>query len=510
METIQQVALHQYTQIDEKTFNNFYAQANDEINARLFKCKEVEAIETNCFAEIEQEIGQSIDNLTLSLIQFDQDQQQYAGRFKNMFEFVNHYELKDTMFEQCVTMGHPFHPMTKTKLGLSPDEVLQYAPEFRKTVKIIPVVCEAESTYHVGTAQIPKVYRAQLYELAAHHGIKSPAIIFVHEWQYNHYIKSQHQSLLDNQICVPIEDMAVDAHPLLSFRTLYVPSFQCIVKTAVNAQATSAIRNVSQASIHNGVSLGAYVSQIYQQYDGCFIQQDISGTALNIKPHDNKISSMLRASIPYTSNQDVLVCASLISKSFITGQAIVMEGIDMIAEKNDITQKEAIVLFFEAYTNLLIRATYRLMLAQDISLEAHMQNSSIILEEGMSVAIYMRDFGGVRLTNQSIDIDESTGLYTQSFDDLLSVFSHAVLYNHLFQLVGVLSKDIDEQSLYTIIYNAIDNENQHFHPPINVLELPYLKIKSLLKMRLYGDSYDYKYSKIKNPLRNGVLQCWKK
>lgn len=506
-ETLKNTALHYFKNLDEEMLKKFYIEAEREINNRIKVCRAVEQIDVVDFGEIEREIQDSIHNLTLSLIQYEEDKKQFGGQFNNIFEYAHHYNVKETIFDQCVTLGHPFHPMTKTKLGFSFEEVLNYAPEFRNYVKIIPVITESEVS-HFGELKLPDDFMKQLREAAAQYNIKNPSIIFIHEWQLKHYI-NQYDSLLNNNKCIPVESLSINGHPLLSFRSLYVPKFKCVIKTAVHAQATSAVRNVSPASIHNGVLLGKYVSKLYEQYDGCFTQQDVGGTSLQQSPHENKLSYMIRKEITCESHQYAVVCASLISKSFITDQAIVVEAIDIIRHHQRISREAAVMIFFEKYTHILIKATYRLMLEHDISLEAHMQNSSVILEEGVPKAIYIRDFGGVRISDDTINIDKRTGLYTDTFEDLLAVFTHAVLYNHLFQLIKPLSSIVDENQLYDIIYKEINENNNVFIPSINILEQPKLKVKSLLKMRLYGDSYDYKYSEVTNPLLKEGLQCGK-
>ena len=74
---------------------------------------------------------------------------------------------------------------------------------------------------------------------------------------------------------IPLHDLAVESSPLLSFRTLEAQELNCIVKTAVNAQATSAVRNVSPASIRNGIILSDVVEHIYRSngYDNSYIQK---------------------------------------------------------------------------------------------------------------------------------------------------------------------------------------------------------------------------------------------
>lgn len=507
-------ALKYFSDVSESKYHDLFEAAEADICNRVMSCEQLEQIEnTNTWEVLHEELEQSVQNLALSLLQYHVDHHHYFGRYNNIFEFVNAFKMKDYFFEQSVTLGHATHPMTKTKLGLTPKDVLRYAPEFRNDVEVIPVLCRRAQVVTNGESVLSKSFTEQLHAyMKVHHLNKDEFdLIWMHEWQYEHYLKQHQESLIDTGIVVPLPSLKVSGKPLLSFRTLYVPAFDCVIKTAVNAQATSAVRNVSMASVKNGILLSDYVSNIFERdYPNCFIQRDLGGASLNIEPHQNKLSCIYRESIPVESDQYAMVAASLITKSFITDQLIILEAIEMIMAHQDIDFETAALKFFEGYTSLLIDATYRLMIEHQISLEAHMQNTSIVLEQGMPVSIYIRDFGGVRIKNQSIPVDNTTGLLTDSFKDLLNVFTHAVLYNHLFLIIDVLGEHIDRTEMYEVIRANIQLINRLMRPEIDVLQMDRLPIKSLLKMRLYDDGYSYQYATIPNPLKSEAEVCGKK
>lgn len=508
-EQIQEI--HQYFQdFSKEEITILYEKAYREISRRIDQLSHFENINQDVINDerLRHEIQDSIHNLTLSYIQFERDHQQYGHRYQNIFELVEQEHISDVFFEQSVTEGHPFHPMTKTKLGFSIDDVLKYSPEFRQTVAIIPLLCNKDFIDEINIYQLPalETFQKKVDTYCKAHNIKSEnyALLFIHEWQLKHFLLPQFETCFEQQFMIPLYDLAVKSSPLLSFRTLEVAELNCIVKTAVNAQATSAVRNVSPASIRNGIILSDTVEHIYRtnNYDNCYIQTDLAGCYLNINPaHANKCSFMLRSRIPEHADSHQLVCGSLITQSFVTRKPILIECIETIMKSQEMSFESATQLFLTSYTHLLLEATYRLLLEEGISLEAHMQNSTVIIKDGIPISIYIRDFGGVRLIERDIDIDDSTGLITDSFEDLLSVFSHAVLYNHLFQLIRVLTDyGFDSTKGYQIIRKMIAEHHVHHAPDINILEQPTFKIKSLLKMRIFAEGYDYQYTNINNPL----------
>ena len=216
------------------------------------------------------------------------------------------------------------------------------------------------------------------------------------------------------------------------------------------------------------------------------------------------MSYLLRERLPETTQAPQthhLVCASLITKSFITDQHILIECIERLMERQNLSFETATTQFLEQYTAVILEATYRLLLEEEISLEAHMQNSTIEIQDCLPTKIYVRDFGGVRLFDREVDIDGSTGLIADDFDELLAVFSHSVLYNHLFQLIRVLEQYGYEPSIgYYIIREQLRKYNDRYQPQIDLLQQPTFRIKSLLKMRIYEDGYDYQHTYVNNPL----------
>lgn len=511
---LQDIQSH-YQYLSNEAIQSLYEKAQKEIFHRIEQLSSFENIDIELLYDDERlmnEIRNSIRNLTLSYIQFERDAYHYANKYDDIFDFVSREQLNNTFFEQSVTEGHPFHPMTKTKLGFNLHEVLNYSPEFRNAVKIIPVLCETRLVNifkREDTSQIDALkQKVKKYCLANGISFEQYEILLLHEWQVTHFLNTNYAELLNNNQVIPLYELAIDGNPLLSFRTLDVESLKCVVKTAVNVQATSAVRNVSPTSIHNGITLSHLVETIYKNnnYRNCFIQKDLSGGYLNYRQEDaNKCSYIIREKIPKKSHTHNVVCASLITTSFITNKPIIVECIEQIMQQHQLSFSDATTQFMKRYSEILLEATYRLLTEEHISLEAHMQNSTVVLENGFPKAIYIRDFGGVRLfdrdSDDSDDIDNTTGLLTDDFSDLISVFTHSVLYNHLFQLIAILENYGYHASLaYNIIRNIISDYNVHTNPMLNILNQPTFKIKALLKMRIYSEGYDYQYTEIKNPL----------
>ena len=290
-----------FLKVTEEQLNQAEMEAQQEVQQRVRQLADFEQLDLaqlESDERIQAELANSEQNLTLSYLQYQQDRERYSPHYKDIFDFVQGEGLDDTFFEQSVTEGHPFHPMTKTKLGFNSEQVVTFSPEFRQQAQIIPVLCASElvTQIHPTHSTISPEYMEWLDQLQNELSMQNIDIsryemLFLHEWQLEHFVKQQYPELLQQEQLIPLYQYAISARPLLSFRTLDVPQFNAIVKTAVNVQATSAVRNVSPASIRNGIALSEVVAQIYAKgdYHRSAIQRDLAGAFLNINAeHANK------------------------------------------------------------------------------------------------------------------------------------------------------------------------------------------------------------------------------
>ncbi|WP_165980709.1 IucA/IucC family protein [Macrococcus carouselicus] len=453
--------------------------------ALLNEAVDLDAVSLEARSRLTEELEDCINNLTLSYLQYERDCLRYKGQYQSIFDYYHTEEQDASLFEQCCYEGHPFHPMSKTKLGFTAGQVLQFAPEFKQQTAVMTVyihqdLMKSEGLLNLAAAEAPPGY----------------GVVYVHDWQWGHVITSNYQTLIDEgliRLGAPVQ-----AAPLLSFRSLLTP--EAVIKTAVSVQATSAVRNVSRSSIENGIRLGRYVDDYYRrhQYKGCYIQKDVYGSWFHQEDSDPQFACLIRERIAEDSAVPV-VAASLINRSFVTGELIMTDCIGARSAHD----------FMRRYTQLLMTATYRLMIETGISLEAHMQNTVIAVEKGLPVAVYIRDFGGIRVLNDDVPINDATNIRAANEADLFNVMSHAVIYNHLLQIYRAAADAglIDYNNCLLILEDVVTDIHQQAEPSeaLDLFRQPTLKVKALLKMRLMADARDYNYIEVKNPLYKEVL-----
>lgn len=152
------------------------------------------------------------------------------------------WPVEDWEWEQRVVDGHPFHPNCRSRPGFSVAEQLTYGPEHRPSVGLglLPV--------RASECLVRGVWPGELRD-------GGRLLMPVHPWQATHVLKR------------PCGDRVLEAHPLMSLRTLAVPGGPH-VKTALSARLTSSVRDISLGSIAASATLSAFAEDLAARSDG--------------------------------------------------------------------------------------------------------------------------------------------------------------------------------------------------------------------------------------------------
>jgi siderophore synthetase component len=265
--------------------------------------------------------------------------------------------------EQCVVDGHPLHPLCRTRLGMSADEVRAYAPEHRPVVALREYAVPAERWLSTGRPLPPR--------------------LLVHPWQHEH-VAHRYPWLLPTGRTVP-------ARPLMSLRTLApLDRPDRHVKTAVDVQMTSAARIVSPAAVRNGPALSALVGDLGAR-TGLEVLRETAAGAVLVDGQPSRHLAMLCRQAPATGPGEVVMpLAALCAPSPATGRALVTEAVEL-------GYHGAPEPFAADLIHLLLPPLLRLLHA-GVALEAHGQNTLVVLRTGRPARLCYRDLGGVRLS----------------------------------------------------------------------------------------------------------------
>jgi len=446
----------------------------------------------------------------------------------NFFSWLQHMEdsehINDLSYsESLVIEGHPTHPLSKTKLPLTTDEVKRYAPEFEKIISLqlmlihkndcVVTSMEADENYMLDTVLSEYRYKLKAY-LAPHElELKDYRLILVHPWQYEHIIPTKFAQWIADKRLIPTP-FEVESKATLSFRTMQLIDKPFHIKLPVNVQATSAIRTVSSVTTVDGPTLSYELQDMLDVYPELQVAMEPFGIHANTNADDARHLACIVRHQPYIADNGItLVTASLVNKNPVDDLVTVDSYLNWVS---DGISKENIVRFLSVYAQTLIKPLIAYIQDYGVALEAHMQNTIVNLGPNYQMRFIVRDLGGSRIDLETLQRQRpnlnvtNTSLIAENIEAVIAKFQHAVIQNQLAELIHHFTQYecVTEDELFNvvceIVEHAIDSEKAHAMTLRKVLFGEKLTVKALLRMRMEGKVKQYVTIDLSNPLYKEV------
>lgn len=488
-----------------------------------------------------QECDDSFDNDVLSTLYHHHYSRQMHQRYGDNWlkYFTSHTDTADNWvleLEEWGTIGHPWHPNYKTKLGLSTAQVIAWSPEFRARlpITIIAVAADSMQITELADAQDFRTWCAQGF--ADLHDAWQKALqvqnldpeqylpLPVHPWQMVHFLTDNFQDAIADKRVIIDNMPELTVAPTMSFRTVIPAEHskqQPLIKLPVSLRLTSVERTVSPKSSVMGPRVSSFLQQILSQ-DKTLSQ------ALKIVPErygmfwkDSPVEADLarHLSVLYRDNPNSMLqqgqLAIPVGALFHTdhrelplmAQWMELKGIDLDSD-NAIADKES---FYEDYCRGVIRPTLGAYLKYGIAFEAHQQNSYAIIDnKGQFQHLLLRDFGDIRIHR---DIFAAHGFSTEQYDPRHTFFDendrrfvrekyiHAVLMCHISEVTLMMNRyfGMPVDKVWSVFARVVAEEfefwksqsdPQHWATERKAILEEDWPAKALLRMRLQDESED--------------------
>lgn len=446
----------------------------------------------------------------------------------NFFTWLQHIKDNGTTndlsySESLVLEGHPTHPLTKTKLPLTSEEIRRYAPEFEK---IIPLHIMLVSSSHIRTTSmendeqyivnqvIPELKdKLQSFLKPLDLEMNNYRAIFVHPWQYDHVIGERFKTWISEKILIPTP-FTVESKATLSFRTMELLHHPFHIKLPVNVQATSAVRTVSTVTTVDGPKLSYALQDMLNIYPELKVSAEPFGEYVDVDADlARQLACIVREKPVLAQEGSTIVSASLVNRNPVNDDVIVDSYIKWI--NNELTT-ESIEQFIRQYTSTLVRPLIAYIQDYGIALEAHMQNTIVNLGPNYQMNFLVRDLGGSRIDLQTLkhklpDVKiTNESLIADSIEAVIGKFQHAVVQNQLAELIHHFNQYdmVNEERLFKIVQQeieaAIDANKNHAQALHRVLFGPTISVKALLSMRMENKVKKYLNTELENPIKKEV------
>ncbi|QIS14074.1 IucA/IucC family protein [Nocardia arthritidis] len=364
--------------------------------------------------------------------------------------------------EQALLLGHPFHPVAKSRPEASQAELAAYSPELRGSFALHWFAAHADLVIGDSATSEP-VWQTVRRLFGAGEVPANFVPVPAHPWQARQLLGTPAVGrLLDSGMLCDLGPVGAHWYPTSSVRTVYRDGAVAMLKLSLGMRITNSRRNNKRDELALGVTaarlldagLSADLRRAHPDFhilrDPAWISVDVPGvpgeSGFEIAVRDNPSGRFGRA-----------VCiAGLVAEQPGIGAARLADIIGALAARGGKTVAQASIEWFGRYLDVVATPLLWLYARHGLALEAHHQNTLVELDtDGWPVGGWYRDSQGYYVAASHAD---RTAAILPGFDCAPIVFDDALvderityylLVNNLLGLIGAFGalRLADERAL---------------------------------------------------------------
>ncbi|MEV0740482.1 IucA/IucC family protein [Streptomyces sp. NPDC050549] len=457
--------------------------------------------------------------------------------------------------EQALLLGHPLHPTPKSREGLSEAEVRLYSPELRGSfalhwLAVAPSVLATDSAW---TERGRPVSAARLTARLAGTGLPLPdghTALPLHPWQWREIRhRADIAALLDAGLIQDLGPYGTPWQPTSSVRTVHQSGAPAMLKLSLGLRITNSRRENLRKELHRGVEVHRLLrGGLSQQWravhpgfdivrdpawlavdapaDGCDADRG-QGSAGDTRAPLAGIDVVIRHN-PFSPSDDVSCVAGLVSPRPGTGRSTTVAGpqapsrtshsghcasgvpplrsrlaevVTGLAERTGRPREAVAAEWFLRYLEQVVRPVLWLDGEAGIALEAHQQNTLLLLDgAGWPAGGRYRDNQGYYFrASRRAELDTrlpGIGDHSDTFvsDEVTDErFAYYLAINNVLGLIGAFGSQglADERLLLSAFRRFLRDvasgpARLRTSLPARLLDSPVLRCKANLLTRLHG------------------------
>ncbi|MEW1719232.1 IucA/IucC family protein [Streptomyces sp. NPDC093109] len=437
--------------------------------------------------------------------------------------------------EQSLLLGHPLHPTPKSREGLSEAEGRRYSPESRGSFPLhwMAVDRSVLATDSAWTEQGRVLPAERLTaRFLGHHPLPGNTVALpLHPWQAR---ELRHRpavaQLLDAGLLHDLGPHGAPWHPTSSIRTVHRPGAPAMLKLSLGVRITNSRRENLRKELHRGVEVhrllrAGLAKEWGAAHPGFDIVRDPAWIAVDTPDGEpvTGLDVMLRHN-PFGHGDDAVCVAGLTAPRPYPGRtgmySRLAATVSELASRTGRSVPAVAAEWFLRYLDQVVRPVLWLDGTAGIALEAHQQNTLVILDEaGWPVGGRYRDNQGYYFRESHRPSLErrlpGIGSVSDTFvsDEVTDErFAYYLGINNVLGLIGAFGAQglADERVLIAAFRQFLSGATGLGSPlPAQLLESPALRCKANLLTRLHGldelvgpvDTQSV-YVTITNPLRD--------
>lgn len=504
------------------------------------------AVAPATLARLAQELDDSLrnDSLCLAYHQCWNQQlqhelpQRFSGQLLAWLQAGGSRINPTLLLEQWGTLGHPWHPNYKTKLGLSAARVIELSPEFEASIAIRLGALQRRCAHsesldgdldyrHWWRSQFPQATR-QLDAELRRQGLEPDDYLPlpIHPWQAEQVLPQAFAREIAERRLILTSIEAFQGHPTMSFRTVLPDASRTapMVKLPVSLRLTSVQRTLSPRSARMGPRVSRLLLKILGQERELARHLSVIpervGLHFNPEPADDERARQL--AVLYRDNPlsllgpgELAVPVGSLFADDDRGQPLLRQWVRLTQGRDD---SQAMQAWFRDYLAVALPGLLGLYLIYGVAFEAHQQNSFMLMDRnGQPRRLLLRDFGDIRIHRPSL---HARGFDLELHDPKLTLFDdpdivrdkllHTCFMCHLGELALLCARhwQVPEQPLWATLADQVGQcfdalrgrvDEARWQSERRALLEQDWPAKSFMRMRLEDSQTDI-VGRLRNPL----------
>ncbi len=492
-------------------------------------------------AQLSDSLRQSLFNSTLALAwrtRWGQQLQQQGQPGASFWQWLTTVPLHQhySLLEQWAAIGHPSHPIDRSKPQLSLTEILQYSPDFEggaalQLAALARSALQQESDRGLDALEywqqnfpaLTTQWQAALTKEGLNPASYLP--IPLHPWQRNNILPQRFAAQLQSRQLVILSGLEIPSRASLSFRTMLPEQPGTpYLKVPVAIHMTSAVRLLSTRSAHMGPRMSRLLGQLLERFSTLKDHFGFMAETLGVHYHNTEQpDDQLAANLSYLCREN-LACQVADDEVAIPGAALLSETpagnplwVELLQQQGQDSPAGAQQLLAR-FAHICCQGPLQLYLLTGLGLEVHQQNSVLVFsKDGQLKRLIARDFGAFRIyrarfeqTGCELVVHHDRRLICDDARSARNRLVHSLLISQLGELIRAISQyyGCPDAPLWLEVRHAIEQLGQQLQGQVEEDWLQQelhgfihdnWQMKALLTMMLTEDD-SYHYTELTNPL----------
>lgn len=455
--------------------------------------------------------------------------------------------------EQSLLAGHPFHPAPKCSEGFTEEDLPRYAPELGASFPLhylaVDATCvdegfclDADSAGESGVPRAGELFPAAVVQAARRElgrAAERYRLLPCHPWQARFLFETDDvRELARRGWLIDLGPLGDKVYPTSSVRTVWDPHHRYSFKLPLSVRITNFVRVNPPDQLRRTLDVCRLVTAARRERppEPLTVLRDVGYRTVR-PPHlppersewvaaasavifrENPVRGIAEADERDAGNAPVVVAALLEQRP---GEAAppLWDAVRAAARASGCRPDAAFAaVWARRYAAVSLAPLLSWFAASGISLEAHVQNSLVLLRDGWPVRLYVRDLEGASVSRQRAVANgwvgtqvaaDSPALYDE--DEAWHRFQYYVVVNHLGHLFSVLAwlSGANEADLWTAAAEGLLRDARvAAHPEgrawaRRLLEAPHLPAKANLISYVAGRSECPAYVPVPNLFRRSI------